>query len=64
MHLELAWFVLNVGLVLFIGYAIMHPKAIKRHMRELIEQACQRWKASRPLPSQNADRLRGVLHTG
>lgn len=49
MHLELAWFVLNVSLVGFIVYAIVHPQATKRAVRELIEQVCQLWKASRPL---------------
>jgi transposase-like protein len=49
MVLELAWFVLNVSVVLFIVDAILHPQTTKRQVRELIEQACQRWKASRPL---------------
>jgi hypothetical protein len=49
MLLELALFVLNVSLVLLVLYTIRHPQATKRQVRELIEQAGQRWKAGRPL---------------
>lgn len=49
MLVEVALLVLNVSLVVFIVYAIVQPKATQRQVRELIEQACQRWKASRPL---------------
>src|SRR5689334_6941637 len=49
MVLELALLVLNVSLVLLSLNAIVHPQTTKRQVRELIEQAGQRWKASRPL---------------
>src|SRR5579871_3380793 len=49
MPAEVALLALNISLVVFIVYAIVHPKTAKRQVRELIEQACQRWKKSRPL---------------
>ena len=46
---ELVLLVLSISLALFIVYAIVQPKTTKRQVRELIEQACQRWKSGRPL---------------
>ena len=49
MPAEVALLVLNVSLVLCIVYAMVRAKTAKRQVRALIEQACQRWKANRPL---------------
>lgn len=49
MPAEVALLVFNVSLLLFIMYTVIRPKTTKRQVRELLEQACQRWKANRPL---------------